>query len=98
MDIEASPTYQALPKHAKSAWLKAVRALPSAQLPPPATGECFEGRDHWLKLLNGYRVYEGFVIISGGVWKETAPRWQFLRKMHGRVTANKSGLEARKAG
>jgi hypothetical protein len=97
MDIEASPTYQALPEHAKSAWLKAVRALPPAWLLPPATDERFEGRDHCLKRLNGYRLYEGFVVVSGRVWKEITLRWQFLCKMHGRATANKRGLEARKA-
>jgi hypothetical protein len=97
MDIEASPTYQALPEHAKSAWLKAVRALPPAWLLPPATDERFEGRDHCLKRLNGYRLYEGFVVVSGRVWKEITLRWQFLCKMHGRATANKRGLEAHKA-
>ena len=70
MDIEASPTYQALPKHAKSAWLKAVRALSLAWLLPPVTGELFEDRDHCLKRLNRYRLYKGFAVISGRVWKE----------------------------
>jgi hypothetical protein len=64
MDIEASPTYQALPEHAKSAWLKAIKALPLAWLLPPATGERFKGRDHCLKRLNGW-LYEGFVVVSG---------------------------------
>jgi hypothetical protein len=84
MDIEASPTYQALPEHAKSAWLKAVRALPPAWLLPPATDERFKGRDHCLKRLNGYRLYKGFEVVSGRVWKETTLRWQFLCKMHGK--------------
>ena len=97
MDIEASPTYQALPEYAKSAWLKAVRAFPPAWLLPPATGEPFEGRYRRLKRLNEYGLYEGFVVVSGRVWKETTPRRQFLRKMYGRATANKCGLEARKA-
>src|SRR5437667_4773061 len=97
MDIEASPTYQALPEHAKSAWLKAVRALPPAWLLPPATGERFESRDHCLKRLNGYGLYEGFAVVSGRVWKGITPRWQFLCKMHGGATANKRGLEAHKA-
>jgi hypothetical protein len=97
MDIEASPTYHALPEHAKSAWLKVVRAPPPAWLLPPATDERFEGRDHCLKRLNGYRLYEGFVVVSGRVWKEITLRWQFLCKMYGRATANKRGLEARKA-
>jgi hypothetical protein len=96
MDIEASKTYLALPEHAKPAWLKAVRALPPAWLLPPATGERFEGRDHCLKRLNGYGLYEGFAVVSGRVWKESTPRWQFLCKMHGKATANKRGLEARK--
>jgi hypothetical protein len=96
MDIEASPTYQELPEHAKPAWLKAVRAFRPAWLLPPTTGELFEGRDRCLKRLNGYGLYEGFVVVSGRVWKETTPRWQFLCKMHSRATANKRGLEARK--
>ena len=74
MDIEASPTYQALPEHAKSAWLKAVRALPPAWLLPPATGERFESRNHYLKRLNRYRLYKGFAVISGRVWKGIIPR------------------------
>jgi hypothetical protein len=36
-------------------------------------------------------------VVSGRVWKELTPRWQFLCKMHGKATANKRGLEARKA-
>src|SRR4051812_35744574 len=97
MDIEAPPTYQALPEHAESALLKAVRALPPAWLFLSAPSELFEGRDHCLKGFNGYGPYEGVVVVSGRVWKETTPRWQFLCKMHGRATANKRGLEARKA-
>jgi hypothetical protein len=42
-------------------------------------------------------LYESFVVVSGRVWKEITLRWQFLCKMHGRVTASKCGLEARKA-
>jgi hypothetical protein len=97
MDIEASPTYQALPEHAKSAWLKAVRALPPAWLLPPATDERFKSRDHCLKRLNKYGLYKGFKVVSGRVWKERTLRWQFLYKIHGKVTANKRGLKARKA-
>jgi len=97
MDIEASPTYQALPEHAKSAWLKAVRVLPPAWLLPPATDERFESRDHCLKRLNGYGLYKGFEVVSGRVWKEKMLRWQFLCKMYGKVTANKYGLETYKA-
>jgi hypothetical protein len=63
MDIEASPTYQALPEHAKSAWLKAVRALPPAWLLPPATDERFKGRDHCLKRLNGYGLYRALRLF-----------------------------------
>jgi hypothetical protein len=67
MDIEASPTYQALPEHAKSAWLKAVRALSLIWLLPPATGERFKGCDHCLKRLNEYELYEGFAVVLGRV-------------------------------
>jgi hypothetical protein len=77
--------------------LKAVRALPAAWLLPPSTGERFEGRDHCLKRLNGYRLYKGFAVISGRIWKETTLRQQFLCKIHGTTTTNKRGLEARKA-
>jgi hypothetical protein len=85
-----------LPEHAKSAWLKAVRALPPAWLLPPATSERFEGRNHCLKRLNRYGLYEGFAVVSGRVWKETTPRWQFLCKIYGKATPNKRKLEARK--
>ena len=64
MDIEASPTYQTLPEHAKSVWLSAVRAFPPAWLLSPATGEHFEGRNHCLKRLNEYRLYKGFAVVS----------------------------------
>ena len=50
-----------------------------------------------MKRLNGYGLYEGFAVVSGRVWKEDTPRWQFLCKMHGRATANTRGLETYKA-
>jgi len=50
-----------------------------------------------LKRLNGYKLYKGFAVVSGRVWKEDTPRWQFLCKMHGRATANKRGLKIHKA-
>jgi hypothetical protein len=68
LDIKVSLMYQALPEHAKSGWLNAVGAL--AWLLPPATGERFDGRDHCLKRLNWYGLHEGFVVVSGKVWKE----------------------------
>jgi hypothetical protein len=97
MDIEASPTYQALPEHAKSAWLRAIKAFPQAWLLPFVTGERFEGRDHCLKRLNEYGLYEGFAVISGKVWNKGTLRWQFLYKIHGKATTNKRGLKACKA-
>jgi hypothetical protein len=45
MDIEQSSTYITLPEHAKPAWLRAIRALPSAWLVAPATDEVFEGKE-----------------------------------------------------
>src|SRR5438034_7365451 len=94
MNIEASSTYQTLSEHIKSAWLKAVRALSPAWLLSSVTGERFENRDHCLKRLNGYGLYEGFAVVSGRVWKEGTLRWQFLCKMHGKATANKRRLKA----
>ena len=67
MEFEASKTYLALPEHAKPAWLKAIRALPPAWLLPPATGERFESRNHCLKQLNKYGLYESFAVVSGRV-------------------------------
>ncbi len=97
MDIKASPTYQALSEHAKSAWLKAVRALSPAWLLSPVTSEYFEDCDYCLKRLNGYGLYEGFAVVLGRVWKEGTLCWQFLCKMYGKATTNKCKLEACKA-
>jgi hypothetical protein len=41
-------------------------------------------------------LYEGFVVVSGRVWKEITLCWRFFCKMHGRLTACRRGLEARK--
>ena len=67
MEFEASKTYLALPEHAKSAWLKAVRALPPAWLFSSVTDERFESCDHYLKRLNGYKLY-----VSQILWCENA--------------------------
>ena len=53
MDIEQSPTYVALPEHAKPAWLRAIRALPPAWLVTLATGEGFEGKEDCHQRLQG---------------------------------------------
>jgi hypothetical protein len=97
MNFKASKTYLALPEYAKPAWLKTIRALPPTWLLPPTTGERFKGRNHYLKRLNRYRLLKGFAVVSGRVWKELTPRWQFLYKIYSKATANKRELEARKA-
>jgi hypothetical protein len=74
-----------------------MRALPPVWLLPPATDERFKSRDHCLKRLNRYGLYEDFKVVSERVWKEKTLRWQFLYKMYGKATANKRSLEARKA-
>ena len=74
-----------------------MKAFLLAWLLPPITGERFEDRDHCLKRLNGYELYEGFAVVSGRVWKEGTLRWQFLCKMHGKATANKRRLGACKS-
>ena len=65
MDIEKSPTYVALPEHAKPAWLRAIRALPSTWLVVPATGEVFEGKDDYYQCLQGWGLFEGFGVVQG---------------------------------
>jgi hypothetical protein len=52
--------------------------LPLAWLLSHATGERFEACDHCLKRLNGYGLYEGFVVVSGRAWRKVMPRWQDL--------------------
>jgi hypothetical protein len=96
MDLEKSPTYVALPDHAKPAWLRAIRALPPAWLIAPATGEIFEGKDNCHQRLNGWGLFEGFAVVQGRVWKDGTPRWEFICKLHGTKTENKRGLEPRK--
>jgi hypothetical protein len=93
MDIEQSPTYIALPEHAKPAWLGAIRALPPARLVAPATGEVFEGKEDCHQRLQGWGLFEGFGVVQGRVWKDGAPRWEFKCKLHGTRTPNTCGLE-----
>ncbi len=96
MDIEQSPTYVALPEHAKPAWLRAIRALPPAWLLAPATGEVFEGKEDCHRRLQGWGLFEGFGIVQGRVWKHGTPRWEFRCKLHSTKTLNTRGLEPRK--
>ena len=63
MDIEKSPTYITLPKHAKPAWLRAIRALPSAWLLAPAAGEVFEGKEDYYQRLQGWGLFEDFGVV-----------------------------------
>jgi hypothetical protein len=96
MDFERSPTYTALPDHAKPAWLRAVGALPPAWLIAPATGEVFEGKDNCYQRLQAWALLQGFAVVQGRVWKDGTPRWQFICKAHGTKTENKRNLESRK--
>ena len=74
MDTEQSPTYLALPEHAKSAWLRAIRVLPPAWLVAPATGEVFEGKEDCHQRLQGWGLFEGSGVVQGMVWKDGTPR------------------------
>src|SRR5947207_6410320 len=96
MNIEQSPTYVALPEHAKPAWLRAIRARPPAWLLAPATGEVCEGKEDWYQRLQGWGLFEGFGVVQGRVWKDGTPRWEFRCKLHGIKTLNTRGLEPRK--
>src|SRR6266480_6782880 len=97
MDIEQSPTYLALPEHAKPAWLRAIQALPPAWLIAPATGEIFQGKEDCYQRLQAWGLFQGFAVVQGKVWKEPGtPRWEFKCKQHGTKTLNTRGLEPRK--
>jgi hypothetical protein len=63
MNIEQSPTYLALPEHAKSAWLRAIQALPPAWLMAPATDEIFESKEDCYQRLQGWALFEGFAVV-----------------------------------
>jgi hypothetical protein len=96
MNIEQSPTYTALPKHAKPAWLHAIRALPPAWLVAPATGEIFKSKEDCYQRLQGWALFEGFAVVQGRVWKDGTLRWEFKCKLHSSETQNHRGLELRK--
>jgi len=53
MDIEQSPTYIALPEHAKPAWLRVIQALPPPWPVAPPTGEVFDGKEDCHQRLQG---------------------------------------------
>ena len=60
MDIAQSPTYVALPEHAKPTWQRAVRALPRVA---PATGEIIEGREDFHQRLQDWGLFEGLGVV-----------------------------------
>jgi hypothetical protein len=66
MDIEQTPTYIALPEHAKPARLRAFRALPPAWLVAPATGEVFKGKEDCHQRLQAWGLFEGFGVVQEG--------------------------------
>ena len=96
MDFEHSPTYIALPDHAKPTWLNTIKALPPAWLIAPATGEIFEGKESCYQRLQAWGLFQGFAVVQGRVWKDRILRWQFICKAHGTKTENKRNLESRK--
>ena len=97
MDLESYATFMQLPDHVKPAWLCAVRALPPTWLIVPTSGEVFNGKEYCLERLQGWGLFQGFAVVSGRVWKDGTPRWQFLCKMHGTKTQNHRKLEQKKA-
>ncbi len=96
MNIEQSPTYVALPEHAKPAWLRAIRALPPAQLLAPATGKIFEGKEDCYQRLQGWGLFEGFGVIQGRIQKDRTLCQEFRYKLHSTKTLNTRSLEPRK--
>jgi hypothetical protein len=66
IDIKHSATYKALPAYIKPTWLRAVSALPSAWLNAPVTEEVFEGKNDYMRRLQGW-------ALSNRVGRERKP-------------------------
>ncbi len=83
------------PKHLVAVYERAVNALPTAFLLPPATGEVFDDIPACERRLRGLALAEGFDIAhtGGGYRRVPAGRWQCSQ--HGKETKNWRKLEVR---
>jgi hypothetical protein len=52
-----------------------ARARKPALFVAPATGEVFEGKDDRYQYLQGWRLFEGFGVVQGRVWKDGTACW-----------------------
>ena len=94
MDPTTLPTFQNLPVHLRDPFLRAVRSNPLEWLLPPTNNETFESSTHYLARLQGYTLGQGFAVVTGKVYRDGTPRWQFLCIHHSQKTRNDRKLEA----
>ena len=85
MDPTTLPTFQNLPAHLRDPFLRAVRSNPLEWLLPPISNETFESSTHCLARLQAYALGQGFAVVTGKVYRDGTPRWQFLCIHHGQV-------------
>lgn len=93
MDPTTLPTFQNLASHLRDPFLGAVRTNPLQWLLPPSTNEEFESSDQCLARLQAFALGQGFAVVTGRVYREGTPRWQFRCIHHSSKTRNNRKLE-----
>ena len=93
MDPTALPTFQNLASHLRDAFLGAVHTNPLQWLLPPQTNDEFESSEQCLARLQAFALGQGFAVVTGRVYREGTPRWQFRCVHHSSKTRNVRKLE-----
>lgn len=90
------PTFQKLPEQPPaSLLLRAISQNPLIWLSSPTTGDEFRSSDHCLARLQAFALGQGFEVVTGRVWRDGTPRWQFRCIHHRQKTQNHRRHEER---
>jgi MULE transposase domain len=92
--FQASPTYQIIPNHQRTAWLDRLQALGTA-CDRPYDGEIFQSPEECLGRLNAWGFLEGAAFTTKKSRpKHPTPNWLFSCSFHSDKTKNSYQLEA----
>ena len=82
-----------VPQHQRSAFDRAIAALPINFLRFPVTGEVFGSKAECKARLQGFALSQGFAVVVSKSSQDGTPRTEFLYIHHGIETRNYRRLE-----
>jgi len=93
MEPTALPTFENLPIHLREPFLRAVHRNPLQWLLPPHSDDEFELSEQCLARLQAFALGQGLAVVTGKVYRQDTPRWQFRCIHHSSKTRNHRKLE-----